>query len=198
MSYLYAATSQPPTAVNFSLVCHFTAATDQNLVIVRSNLLEVHTFLDGHNPDGFVGLKPVLTVPLFGLVKGIEVLHPAGSDTDHLFVLIGRKKFSILAFDPNTRKIVTKIICNVKERVGRDFEFGQRSFADPDGRMIGMILYDGQLTVLFGFSLSLSLTLSQYVRPDCIFDGFCMICSFCHLTHTERRTHSRPDLRKRR
>jgi hypothetical protein len=89
----------------------------------------------------------MLDVPIFGRVKGIEVHRPLNSNTDQLFVLIERKKFCILGYDPIKQQIVTKTICNVKERIGRDAEMGQRSFSDPDGRMIGMMLYDGLIKV---------------------------------------------------
>lgn len=160
MSYLYAATSQRPTAINFSVVCNFTSPTDKNLVLIRSNRLEVHTFYDGSETSSSssfacvagvggeqVGLVPMLDVPIFGRVKGIEVHRPLNSNTDQLFVLIERKKFCILGYDPIKQQIVTKTICNVKERIGRDAEMGQRSFSDPDGRMIGMMLYDGLIKV---------------------------------------------------
>ncbi len=161
MSYLYTATSQRPTAINFSVVCNFTSPLEKNLVLIRSNRLEVHTFFDGSVSTGGgavdqVGLVPQLDVPIFGRVKGIEVHRPANSNVDHLFVLIERKKFCILAYDSIKQKIITKTICNVKERIGRDSEMGQRSFSDPEGRMIGMMLYDGLVKVRIFLSLFLS------------------------------------------
>jgi DNA damage-binding protein 1 len=140
MSYLYAVNSQRPTATNFSLVCNFTSSIDRNLILVRGNYLEIHLLRD-------TGLIPVLDVPMFGRIKALECYRPYNSQQDVLFILIERKKFCILGYDNIKQEIITRSIGNVKDRIGRDAEMGQRGFMDPDGRMIGMMLYDGLIKV---------------------------------------------------
>lgn len=144
MSYLYAVTSQRPTATNFSIVCNFTSPTDRNLVLARGNYLEIHVLREH-------GLSPVLDVPMFGRIKALDFYRPVNGTQDLLFVLIERKKFCILAYDASKNELVTKSIGNVKDRIGRDIEMGQRAFLDPDSRMIGMMLYDGLIKVRFPF-----------------------------------------------
>lgn len=140
MSYLYAVTSQKPTAVNFSIVCNFTSATEKNLILAKSNHLEIYSLKEN-------GLALLTDVGLFGSIKALEFYRPSGSNQDVLFVLTERKKISILAYDSVQKKIITKSMGNVKDRIGRDAEMGQRGFIDPEGKMIGLILYDGLLKV---------------------------------------------------
>lgn len=140
MSYLYAVTSQKSTAVNFSVVCSFTNANEKNLILAKGNHLEVYAIKED-------GLALITDVSLFGSIKALESYRPALTNQDVLFVLTERKKIAVLAYDSAQRKIVTKSMGNVKDRIGRDSEMGQRGFIDPEGRLIGMILYDGLLKV---------------------------------------------------
>jgi hypothetical protein len=52
-----------------------------------------------------------------------------------------------LAYDSVSKKVVPTATGNVKDRVGRDIETGQRGFVDPDRSMITMLLYDGLMKV---------------------------------------------------
>lgn len=141
MSYLYAATSLKSTAVNYSVVCNFTSPTDTNLIVAKGNQLEIHILKED-------GLSLVLETPLFGRIRSLDYYRPANSAQDVLFVLIERKKFCLLSYDAEEQKIVVRSVANVRERIGRDSELGQRGFLDPDGRMIGLMLYDGLLKVM--------------------------------------------------
>ena len=42
---------------------------------------------------------------------------------------------------------MTRSTGDVKDRVGKELEYGQRACIDPDNRMIGMLLYEGLIKV---------------------------------------------------
>lgn len=142
MSYNYVVNSQKPTAVHHTIVCNFTSTTDRNLIIAKGNHLEVQTLSNG-------GLLPILDVALFGKITALDFYRPANSTQDVLFLLTEKKHFSIIEYNSGTKKLVTRATGNVKDRVGRDIDGGQRGFIDPDNRMIAMLLYDGLIKVCF-------------------------------------------------
>ena len=143
MSYSYVVTSQRSTAVSHSIVCNFTSATDRNLIVARGNHLQIQTIRE----DSIVLEEDV---PLFGHILSLDHYRPSDSDTnqDVLFILTKRKNFCVLAYDSVAKKVLTRTVGSVKDRAGREIE-KQNSFSDPQGRMIGMLLYEGQLKVSF-------------------------------------------------
>jgi DNA damage-binding protein 1 len=140
MSYSYVVNSQKPTAVHHAVVCSFTSPLDTNLIIAKGNHLEIQTLKED-------GLAPVLDVALFGRITALDFYRPANSTQDVIFILTEKKNFSVIGYDTINKKLITRAIGNVKDRVGRDIETGQRGFIDPDHRMIAMLLYDGLLKV---------------------------------------------------
>ena len=141
MSYSYVVTSQKPTAVHASCVCHFTSASDRNLVIAKGNHLEIHTVREN-------GLVSEFDVPLFGKITALDFYRPAGAALDVIFVLTEKKHFTVLGYDAANRKLMPRTTGNLKDRVGRDIESGQRGFVDPDQRVIATLLYEGLLKVI--------------------------------------------------
>jgi hypothetical protein len=147
MSYLYVVNSQKPTAVNYSVTCSFTSSNDKSLIIAKSNQLEFHVFRDD-------GLHLLETITVFGRIASLQTFRPTGNTLDALFVLTDKKKFCILEYNENEQKIITKTVGNLKDRKGKDADVGQRAFLDPDGRVIGLQLYDSSIKVNFSlFSL---------------------------------------------
>jgi len=139
--YSYVATSVKPTAVHHALVCQFTSSNDKNLIIGRGNHIEVHTFKEN-------GLQQEQDISLFGRISSMACYRPAGLDQDVLFVLTERKTFCILGYDNVNRKFITRASGNLKDRVGRELEYGYRTTVDPDGRMIGISIYQGTFKIL--------------------------------------------------
>lgn len=152
MSYSYVVNSQKPTAVHHTVVCSFTSPLDTNLIIAKGNHLEIQTLKED-------GLAPVLDVALFGRITALDFYRPANSTQDVIFILTEKKNFSVIGYDTINKKLITRAIGNVKDRVGRDIETGQRGFIDPDHRMIAMLLYDGLLKVTIVLSFTLQSTL---------------------------------------
>ena len=140
MSYSYIVNSQKPTAVQHTVVCSFTSPHETNLILARGNHLEIQTLRED-------GLAPILDVALFGKITSLDFYRPVNSSQDVLFILTEKKHYSVIGYDSLSKKLVTRALGNVKDRVGRDIETGQRGFIDPDSRMIAMLLYDGLLKV---------------------------------------------------
>jgi DNA damage-binding protein 1 len=161
MAHLYAVTSQKPTAVNFSLICNFTSSFEKNLIIACINHIKIYAIRE----DGLVNIAEL---PIFGRIRGLEVYRPSSYDHDLLFVMIEKKKIALLDFDPVRQEVITKARLDVQDRIGRDIESGQRSLIDPEGRVVGLLLYNGFIKVkssviLFIYNiilLNISLSLS--------------------------------------
>lgn len=142
MSYSYVVSSQRSTAVSHSIVCSFSSPGAKNLVVAKGNYLLVYLVSED-------ALTLLTETPLFGKIKCLDFYRPANLETDALFVLTERKSFCVLGYDAATGKLTTRAVGNVRDRAGRDVEIGQRGLVDPNFRMIGMVLYEGQLKVKF-------------------------------------------------
>jgi hypothetical protein len=144
MSYSYVVTSQKPTSVNFSVVCNFSSNDSKNLILAKGNALLIYTVHED-------SLELLLETPMFGKIKCLDFYRPSNCETDVLFVLTERKSFCVLGYDAANNQLVTRAVGNVRDRAGRDVEIGQRGIIDPEYRMIGMMLYEGQFKVLSSF-----------------------------------------------
>lgn len=140
-NYAYIATSQKATAVNFSLVCNFTSNQDKNLIIVKSNHIEIYTLKDDL-------LIAELDAPFFATIRSIECFRPISSQTDHIFILTNHHSFCSLSYDINNKKLILKTSGNLKDRGTRCLENGSKTHIDPDYRMIGCLLSEGYLKIL--------------------------------------------------
>lgn len=140
MAHTYVVSSQKSTAVHHAVACNFVSPDETNLVVVKSNNIEVLSLVS----DSLI-LK--IKTSLYGKITSLHAYRPRTSNTDVLFVLTERKHFCVLGFDPVLEVLITLARGNLKDRVGHDVESGQRALMDPENRMIGMVLYDGLLKV---------------------------------------------------
>jgi DNA damage-binding protein 1 len=143
----YIVSTFEPTAVSLSLACHLSPPSSatpspSHLVIAKTNLLEIYLFT-GED------LLKVLATPLSGRIVALEKYQPGDVNHDVIFILTERKYFCILSYDEKTNSLLTRAKGNLTDQVGRSLEQGQRGIIDPEGRMIGMMLYDGDLKVHF-------------------------------------------------
>ena len=122
------------------MTCNFISPTDTNLIVVKSNKIEVFSLVSE-------SLILKIKTSLYGKITSLHAYRPRTSKTDILFVLTERKHFCVLGFDPVLEVLTTLAKGNLKDRVGHDVESGQRALVDPENRLIGMILYDGRLKV---------------------------------------------------
>ena len=140
-TFNYVATAQKPTAVTHSLTARFTSGEETNLILAKTNRLEIHT-LQPH------GLTPFLDVPIYGRISNIKAIHFPGETQEHLLVCTERFKFCVLSFDRTTQEIVTRAYGNTQDRVGVVSDIGQLTIIDPQTRAVGMHIYDGVFKVI--------------------------------------------------
>ncbi len=140
MAYNYVATSQKPTAVKSAIVCSFTGTDEQNLVMARGNRLEFHSLTSD-------GLVPIFDVGIYGNILTLASFRPPTLAQDVIFVLSERKQFSILSYNKDTNKIVTRASGNLRDKVGRDLDSGPLGLIDPENRVIAVFLYEGLVKV---------------------------------------------------
>ena len=182
MSFSYVVTSQKSTAVHSSCVCSFTSPTDRNLVIAKGNHLEIYTLREDT-------ITFENDLPLYGKITALDFYRNKDTFQDELFVLTEKKHFCILYCDA-MRKVVTRTTGNLKDRVGRDTEYGQRGFVDPDRRMIATLLYEGLMKVIpiegTGLKDSFNLRLEMLRFLDIKFLHGCSRPTLCMLYEDNR------------
>ncbi|KAG6617756.1 DNA damage-binding protein 1a [Phytophthora cinnamomi] len=141
MAYNYVATAQKPTSVTHSLTAAFTGPNDTNLLLAKSTRFEVHLL----TPEG---LSPQHDVNLYGRIAIFEVFRAANEPQDWLFVVTQRFQFCVLAYDAATQQVVTKAHGSIRDSIGRSSEIVTSGNIDPEGRLIGMNLYEGYFKVI--------------------------------------------------
>ena len=150
MSYGYVTTSHRPTAVQQAIVCSFTGSRAKNLIVAKSNRVEIHDI----SADG---LSPVLEFSVYGRICTLSYYRPANlSNQDVIFILTAKKQFCVLSYDSATNRIVNRATGNLRDRIGCDSRIGPRALVDPQGRMIAMVLYEQYLKVFSFLSLKSS------------------------------------------
>uniref|UniRef100_H3G8E6 DNA damage-binding protein 1 n=1 Tax=Phytophthora ramorum TaxID=164328 RepID=H3G8E6_PHYRM len=141
MAYSYVATAQKPTSVTHSLTAAFTGPNDTNLLLAKSTRFEVHLL----TPEG---LQPQHDINLYGRIAIFEVFRAANEPQDWLFIVTQRFQFCVLAYDAATQQVVTKAHGTIRDSIGRSSEIVTSGNIDPEGRLIGMNLYEGYFKVI--------------------------------------------------
>lgn len=140
MAYNYVVTAQKPTSVTHSLTGAFTSPIDMNLILAKCSRLEIHRM----TPDG---LSPVLDVQIYGRVAVLELFRPENEKKDLMFLCTEHYQFCVLAYDPETQRVLTRARGNVRDAIGRCADVMQ-GVVDPRCRVIGLFLYEGYYKVL--------------------------------------------------
>lgn len=141
MAFNYVATAQKPTSVTHSLTAAFTGPNDVNLLLAKSTRFEVHLL----TPEG---LFPQHDINLYGRIAIFEVFRAANEPQDWLFIVTQRFQFCVLAYDPVLQQVVTKAHGTIRDSIGRSSEIVTTGNIDPEGRLIGMNLYEGYFKVI--------------------------------------------------
>eukprot|EP00597_Dinobryon_sp_UTEXLB2267_P016468 CAMPEP_0201093814 /NCGR_PEP_ID=MMETSP0812-20130820/2244_1 /ASSEMBLY_ACC=CAM_ASM_000668 /TAXON_ID=98059 /ORGANISM="Dinobryon sp., Strain UTEXLB2267" /LENGTH=1238 /DNA_ID=CAMNT_0047346135 /DNA_START=28 /DNA_END=3744 /DNA_ORIENTATION=+ len=185
--YSYIVTAQKPTAVNYSMVCNFTGSDDeesQDLIVFKGNCIEVFNLKNDK-------LQVFESLPLTGMVRSTGYYRPHAQKRDVLLVLTEGEYYCVLSYDTTLKKIVSKAIGNVKDKVLREIETGQKVVIDPDDRLVGMLLYDGQLKVIpieaNGLRDPFNLSLDETKIIDLKFLYGCMRPTLCMLFEDTKR-----------
>ncbi|ENN77681.1 hypothetical protein YQE_05832, partial [Dendroctonus ponderosae] len=143
MSYHYVVTAHQPTAVTACVTGNFTSPTDLNLIVAKSNRLDIYLV----TPEG---LRPIKEVGLYGKVAVMKLFRPQQENKDFLFIVTYRYNAMILecVSSGDGFEILTKAHGDVSDRIGKPSETGILAVIDPKARVIGLRLYDGLFKVI--------------------------------------------------
>jgi len=133
--------AQKPTNVTHVLKGHFISETELNLIICKSTRLEFHTLTED-------GLVAQFDLGIYGRVATCKLYKPSGEPRELLFVVTERRQYFVLGYDPKKQSIKTRAKGQIQSRINRPNENGQIGIIDPDGRVIGLNLFQGQFDVI--------------------------------------------------
>jgi len=139
--YQYVVSAQKPTKVTHVVKGNFMSETELNLILCKSTRIELHSL----TPDG---LLAQFDLGIYGRVATCKLYRPAGEKRDLLFVATERRQYFVLSYDKKSGKIVTKAKGEIVSRVNRSNENGSIGIVDPEGRMIGLNVFQGQFDVI--------------------------------------------------
>ncbi|ORZ39955.1 CPSF A subunit region-domain-containing protein [Catenaria anguillulae PL171] len=134
-------TASPPSSVSHSAKGSLTHPRDTNLVVCKCSALDVFRL----TPRGIV---PVCSERLFARIALLHLFRPAGRSTDLLLLVSDKFQFAILAWDPAKNQLVTLHAGSLEERAGRKLDDQAFAFVDPRARLVGLVLYQGLLSVV--------------------------------------------------
>lgn len=139
----YLVTAQHATAVSLSETGNFTAENDLNLLIARSNRIEIQCI----TPEG---LRSIKEIAINGSIEVMKLFRPQGHDKDRLFVMTAKYNAMILEVEGSGSdlEIVTKAYGDVSDKIGKKSETGIIAAIDPESRVIGLRLYDSLFKVI--------------------------------------------------
>ena len=95
------------------------------------------------------GLRPIKEISIYGRVTIMKLFRPENEKKDLLFLLTYKYNAAILECirDGDSFEVVTKAHGNVADTISRPSETGSIGMIDPNGKMIGLRLYDGLFKV---------------------------------------------------
>jgi len=133
----YLVTAQHATAVSLCDTGNFTSPDDLNLLIARSNRIEIM----GVTPEG---LRSEKEIEINGTIEVMKLFRPHGAEKDRLFVLTAKYNAMILEVekDESGFEILTRAYGDVRDKTGKKSETGILAAIDPESRVIGLRLYD--------------------------------------------------------
>uniref|UniRef100_A0A8D0CIQ8 Cleavage and polyadenylation specificity factor subunit 1 n=1 Tax=Scleropages formosus TaxID=113540 RepID=A0A8D0CIQ8_SCLFO len=153
--------AHPPTAVEFSVYCHFISSQEKNLVVAGTSQLHIYRII--HDPEvsdplcGFIAsrkekLEQVASFSLFGNVMSMASVQLVGASRDALLLSFKDAKLSVVEYDPGTHDLKTLSLHFFEEPELRD-GFVQNVHipivrVDPENRCAVMLVYGTQLVVL--------------------------------------------------
>nr|CAG4647642.1 EOG090X00HD [Moina brachiata] len=143
MAHYYTVTAHKQTAVTSCVTGNFTSSTDLNLVVAKNHRLEIYLV----TPEG---LRPIKEVGIYGKIAVMKLFKYGDDKKDSLFILTARYNAMILECtgEGENLEIITKVQGNVADKIGKPSETGILAIIDPDCRVIGLRLYDGNLKII--------------------------------------------------
>uniref|UniRef100_A0A8C9VXG7 Cleavage and polyadenylation specificity factor subunit 1 n=1 Tax=Scleropages formosus TaxID=113540 RepID=A0A8C9VXG7_SCLFO len=153
--------AHPPTAVEFSVYCHFISSQEKNLVVAGTSQLHIYRIIHDPETEKSSGMKEfsrkekleqVASFSLFGNVMSMASVQLVGASRDALLLSFKDAKLSVVEYDPGTHDLKTLSLHFFEEPELRD-GFVQNVHipivrVDPENRCAVMLVYGTQLVVL--------------------------------------------------
>ena len=140
----YVVTAHKPTAVSYSCVGRFTHLEKQNLIVARSNRIEIYLLTEE-------GLEPVLETTVYGRIAMLKLCEGSTfGDKEKVpgrLVVVTEDRYSlaVLSYDSATNTLQTISSGDVSDLTGRPVEHGMLGDIDQNARVIALHIYDGLL-----------------------------------------------------
>ncbi|RVD84441.1 uncharacterized protein DFL_006190 [Arthrobotrys flagrans] len=133
----YLAPIHRASSIRHAIKCRFIHTDRESLIIAKSNRIEIYDLV----PEG---LEQVAHFAVYGRVTGLLSLRPQQSTLDHLFLGTDRYEYFTVSWDPRTGTIRNERKAHdVTDRFQRPAQVGHIYLADPEGRLLGLYLYEG-------------------------------------------------------
>lgn len=136
---MYLVTQHKASQVSESVRCNFTGPKDINLIVSKNNYLEIFKITTD-------GLVPFLEVPINGTIESIRKYREVNEKCDQLILLTKTNKLLFLKYEKG--EIVTKLIGDLKEKIGKEREGKKIVRVDQDNRVLVLYLYFGILKII--------------------------------------------------
>ncbi|EPY51696.1 damaged DNA binding protein Ddb1 [Schizosaccharomyces cryophilus OY26] len=132
-----------PSSVRNAVVCQFVDSTSCNVIIAKSNCIEIYEYNDEKN------LQLLTYTNIFGRIVGLNSFRPALSSTDHIIVATDSFHYFTLFWDSENQSIANGIkIQDCSVRSLRESQSGPILLVDPFQRVLCLHVYQGLLTII--------------------------------------------------
>jgi hypothetical protein len=134
----------PPTAVEHVLRANFTHETIPNLLVAKSNILEVFVVNDDSK------LELVNSFELFGNIESMEKIRFLDNKRDSLILTFAEAKVSFIDFDLQSNDLKTISLYYLEDEFLKEgcLEFSSKPKIKVDKRCCAMLLYDYKLAII--------------------------------------------------
>ncbi|KAI1853125.1 hypothetical protein JX266_001831 [Neoarthrinium moseri] len=140
----YVAPIHRPNSVRHAVRAHLFPGEDECLVLAKANRLEFWKV----DEDSAL-LTQFDTKVIYGTISIVQRIRPRDADTDMLFIGTDRFQYFTIAWDPELRAFETvNSWFDVGEKHLRDSQSQDKCIADPTGRFMVVLLWEGVLNIL--------------------------------------------------
>ncbi|KAJ6258970.1 hypothetical protein Dda_5865 [Drechslerella dactyloides] len=138
----YLAPIHPASSIRHAIRCKFIHDDRDSLIIAKSNRLEIYDLV----PEG---LEQVTHFAVYGRITALLSLRPQKSSLDHIFIGTDRFEYFTVSWDPSEGNIRNERKAqDITDRFQRTAHAGHMYLADPEGRLLGLYLYEGIFTAI--------------------------------------------------
>ncbi|VEL39903.1 unnamed protein product [Protopolystoma xenopodis] len=138
-----------PTVVDKCIYCSFIHPSQEDLILVRSNHIEIYNFIIENNEWR---LNKVFGTSLYEEIEDIVSVRFYGETVDSILVSFKDAKLAVMNFDPVQYELRTLSIHNFEHenQKGGRFQFNKSPLlrVDPNQRCAVMLIYDRHIAVI--------------------------------------------------